>query len=271
LSLEGQFTEVGGYRTYYVRYGRGPAVVLLHGQSPGSCVELIWGATIEPLADAGFTVYAFDQVGFGRSDHPADYSIGPRIAHTRAFLDAMGLDQAAFWTASDGGYIASTIGLDDPRVSHLIIMANATLSPGAPSDSEDSRRERAEARAQYTPSIEEARKRLTRSIGDSSAVTDDLARVMYEATSGKNFEALQARQRAPRPPAIYDELHRLTIPVLLLWGLDDNHGGERSVMLLEKIPGAELHLFDHSSQWPQRDHPQRSLATVREFLRGGRP
>ena len=38
----GSYVEVDGIRTYYVRVGSGPPVVLIHGASPGACALVAW-------------------------------------------------------------------------------------------------------------------------------------------------------------------------------------------------------------------------------------
>ena len=64
-------------RTYFVHKGSGPNPVLLHGQAPGASVHVMWDSTIDAFADAGFSVYGFDQVGFGRTDNdPEDFTRG---------------------------------------------------------------------------------------------------------------------------------------------------------------------------------------------------
>jgi len=265
--LDRQYADIGGYRTHYVVMGEGPSVLLVHGQAPSSSLGVIWGPTIPRLAAAGFKVFAFDQVGFGYSAHPAEYTIWPRLEHTKAFIEAMGLDRYSMWTASDAGYIAASIALEDQRVEKLIIMANATVSPRAPGDNEGDLRARAAERADFHPTPEGVRARLLHSIMDPAAVTDELVEEAYAVSTGQNFEAIVGRQKAKRPPAIYDDLWKLQARVLVLWGDEDGGGAGRGEALAEKIPGSELHIFHQSGQWPQWDHPDRTLTLATEFLR----
>src|SRR5262249_17842999 len=44
------YTAVDGLNTYYIRRGAGPALVLVHGQSPGSCAEVVWAENVEYFA-----------------------------------------------------------------------------------------------------------------------------------------------------------------------------------------------------------------------------
>lgn len=62
------YADANGTRLHYVRGGRGPVVVLLHGW-PMTWAE--WRPLMPRLADAGFTVIAPDLRGTGDSDRPA--------------------------------------------------------------------------------------------------------------------------------------------------------------------------------------------------------
>jgi len=264
---EGQFVDVQGLRTYYVRKGAGPAVLMLHGQSPGACVSVIWSANIDAIADAGYTVYALDEVGFGRTACAANCSIETRIGHARAFIDAMGLEHYSLWGHSDGSYISCAIALQDSRVDRLVLMASGSLSPSPPNEDKERARAAAEQRESYTPSLENARATLAHSLVNQAALTDELVREFYEASTGQNHEAFLSRVRTPKRK-IYDELHALKVPTMLLWGAEDSGGPIRGVLLFEKIPGAELHIFSHCGHWVQRDQTARVNSLVIDFLRG---
>lgn len=58
---------VAGLRTYYWQAGKGPVLLLLHGQLPGSCVAVEWGDQVRRCAEAGFSVYALDVPGYRQS------------------------------------------------------------------------------------------------------------------------------------------------------------------------------------------------------------
>ena len=51
---------------------------------------------------------------------------------------------------------------------------------------------------------------------------------------------------------MYQELKNLSIPVLLMWGAKDSGVSlDRSLLLLEALLGAELHIFDGAAHWVQ--------------------
>ena len=71
--------------------------------------------------------------------------------------------------------------------------------------------------------------------------------------------------KPPRP--IYDELKNVDKPVLLCWGANDTGVAlERSLLLFQQIPGAELHIFDRCAHWVQWDQADRFNTIARDFL-----
>src|SRR5207248_1933022 len=130
-----------------------------------------------------------------------------------------------------------------------------SLSPNPPNQTDEDRaraRAAAEDRESYTPSVENARETLTHSIVNKAQLTEELIREFHEASTGKNAVAYQSRLAIPKP-RIYDDLHALKVPVLMLWGSSDSGGPARGLALFEKIPGAELHIFSDCAHWVQRD------------------
>src|SRR5262249_50987341 len=135
------YLDVVGLRTFYINAGGGHPIVLCHGGSPGPCSSVNWKLNIEPLAAAGFAVYAFDQPGFGRSENPDDYSLDFRFAHARAFVDKMKIERYHVMGNSMGAYLAAGLALEDPRVRRLVLVSSNTLAPkGSPESQAKSKR-----------------------------------------------------------------------------------------------------------------------------------
>jgi len=65
-----------------------------------------------------------------------------------------------------------------------------------------------------------------------------------------------------------DELGNLKTKTLILWGKDD-HGTslEQALLLFQKIPQAELHVFDQCAHCVQWDQAERFNNLVVEFLK----
>ena len=130
------YIDADGLKTFYVKAGSGFPVVLFHGAAPGASAQVNWQLNIEPLAAAGFTVYAYDQAGYGRTDNPADLSIEYRVTHAKAFIDALKLDRYHVVGNSVGGYIAARLALEDSRVGKFVTTTSGTLAPKGSAESQ---------------------------------------------------------------------------------------------------------------------------------------
>src|SRR4051794_32806502 len=81
-----------GARIWYVSYGAGPAVVLLHG---GNGNAGNWGYQVAPLIDAGYQVILIDSRGHGRSTRDIrPYSYDLMGGDVLAVIDALDVAKA---------------------------------------------------------------------------------------------------------------------------------------------------------------------------------
>ncbi|MEA2641599.1 MAG: 2-hydroxymuconate-semialdehyde hydrolase [Chloroflexota bacterium] len=265
----GTSVEVAGVDTFYIQKGAGPALVMIHGGAPGACARVNWGANIDFFAENGFTVYAFDQPGYGRSGDPpqADYSMEFRVTHAKAFIDQLGLGEFDLVGNSQGSYIVARLALEDPRVRRLVLVSSGTLAPRGDAESDRISREHAERLAEYEPSLENCWSLTRQTLFNQERVTEDLVRERYAMSTGRNHEVQAQRRAAPTPRPITGELKNLTVPTLLMWGANDSGVAlERSLLLFKMIPGAELHIFDRCAHWVQWDQAERFNAIALGFL-----
>src|SRR5215475_1381302 len=135
-SIKQEYLQVDGLKTFLVRAGSGHPLLLIHGAAPGASSLINWKLNIEPLAAAGFAVYAYDQPGFGYTDNPSDHSIEYRVTHAKALIDALGLDQFHVVGNSVGGYIAARLALEDKRVKSFVTTNSGSLSPQGTAESQ---------------------------------------------------------------------------------------------------------------------------------------
>jgi 2-hydroxy-6-oxonona-2,4-dienedioate hydrolase len=264
---DGAYVDLDGLRTYYVKLGSGPPVVLIHGASPGASTLVAWKLNLEPLAAAGFTVYAYDQPGFGYSDNPRDYSLEYRVAHAKAFLEAMRLERFHVVGNSVGGYIAARIALEDPRARSFVTTTSGTLAPPGSAESQALGKQHARDLAEFTPGLENMRELTSHTIYNPALVTDETVRERHEMSVGKNYEAQRNRRAAAGARPIHDELRNMPVKSLLLWG--NNDAGvtvERGLLLFQCLPNAEFHLFDKCGHWVMWDHAERFNSLVADFL-----
>src|SRR6185312_16732865 len=92
IADQGQYVDVDGIRTFYIRKGSGHPVILLHGSAPGGSSTVVWQRNIDHLSAAGYSVIAFDQPGYGLTDSPTDHSAEYRLRHAKSFIDKIGCD-----------------------------------------------------------------------------------------------------------------------------------------------------------------------------------
>ncbi|MDE5454175.1 alpha/beta fold hydrolase [Bradyrhizobium sp. CSA112] len=116
------FLENDGARIWYVAYGSGPAVILLHG-GLGNAGN--WGHQIPAFVQARRTVVAIDSRGHGRSTRDSQPFSYKRMARdVLAVMDHLGLERAALVGWSDGACTALILADRHPeRVSGVFFFA----------------------------------------------------------------------------------------------------------------------------------------------------
>ena len=122
--------EHDGARIWYAEFGEGPPVVLLHG-GLGNAGN--WAYQVPALVAAGYRVVGIDSRGQGRSSRDErPYSYQLMAADTRAVLDALGIERAAFIGWSDGAVTSLEVARAAPeRVAGVFFFACNVDGTGA--------------------------------------------------------------------------------------------------------------------------------------------
>jgi len=125
--LDLQSLVVHGHRRAFRRAGAGPALLLLHGLG---CDSSTWLPVLPALAEH-FTVIAPDLLGHGASDKPrADYSLGGYANGMRDLLSVLGVDKATVVGHSFGGGIAMQFAYQFPeRTERIVLVAPGGMGP----------------------------------------------------------------------------------------------------------------------------------------------
>ncbi len=257
-----------GLQTNYHDAGKGEVVVLLHGSGAGVSAFANWRLTMPALGER-FRVLAPDMAGFGFTERQpgATYSLDNWVAHALGFLDALALDRVHIVGNSFGGALALALAIRAPaRVNKLVLMGSAgthfELTPGL------------DAAWGYTPSLENMRKLLDIFAYDRNLVTDDLAKLRYEASIRPGFQE-SFSQMFPAPRQRWIEalatpdaaIAALQAPTLLIHGREDRIVPLSSTLrLFELIPRAELHVFGQCGHWTQIEYAARFNQLVGDFF-----
>ncbi|GAB5483358.1 MAG: haloalkane dehalogenase [Parasphingorhabdus sp.] len=123
------YVDVSGYRIHYVDEGPrdGEVVLLMHGQPSWS---YLYRHMIPLLSEAGYRVIAPDNVGFGKSDKPvnwSDHSYQMHVDVMTSFVDAIEIEGATLFAQDWGGLIGLRVVEQRPDRFSRIMLSNTTL------------------------------------------------------------------------------------------------------------------------------------------------
>ncbi len=248
-------TTVLGRRIAYYEQGEGPPLVLAHGFSGSAPFE--WGRVFDLLAER-HRVVAPQLIGFLPSEQPdMVYSTDAQLQHLSAFLAALDLEGCTLAGESYGGWLvaayaarAAEPGSKLARVARYAILAGAVgvlrtgdAPPPAPRAPPD------------TPLWRAILKRLPDLNPHDVANNPIRMRILAESDLGRGWPDAAA-------------LGKITVPVLLLWGEDDDlvpvqHGRAAAAA----IPGAELVVLPGVGHIPSIDAPREFVRILTGFAR----
>lgn len=271
-----ELTEIGrsvvanGIRTNYLEGGSGPDVVLIHGSGPGVTSYANWRLVIPALAE-DFHVIAPDMVGFGFSERPegVDYSLDTWAAQTVGVMDALGIERAHLVGNSFGGSIALRIATLHPdRVNRLVLMGSMGVSFPIT--------EGLDAVWGYDGTYEDMRRVVDYFAYSRELVSDELARVRYEASNQPGFqESFSSMFPAPRQRWVEamstpeEEIKALPHRTLIVHGREDKViPVSNSYRLEELIDNADLSVFSHCGHWSMIERTADFNRQVRDFFLG---
>jgi len=260
--------SAAGIATNLHDIGTGHPVLMLHGSGPGVSAWANWRLVMPELA-AARRVIAPDLVGFGFTERPAniEYNLDTWVRQTIGVLDALDIPKADLVGNSFGGALALAVAIRHPlRVRRLVLMGSVgvpfEITPGL------------DAVWGYTPSFESMRRLMDLFAFDRSLVTDELAKLRYEASIRPGFqESFSAMFPAPRQRWVdamasrEADIRALPHETLIIHGRDDQVIPlATSLTLAQMIDRSQLHVFGRCGHWTQIEHAARFAQLVGNFL-----
>lgn len=267
----GKSIVAAGLRTNYHDVGQGFPVLMIHGSGPGVSAYANWRLVMPELAKDR-RVIAPDMAGFGFTDRPAGaiYTMDGWVAQAVGLIDTLDLPQVDLVGNSFGGALSLALAIRHPgRVRRLVLMGaagvNFDLTPAL------------DAIWGYTPSFENMRKVMDLFAYDRNLVSDELARVRYEASNRPGFQESYAsmfpapRQRWVESLASRDEdIRKLPHETLIIHGREDQVLPlSNSIRLAQLILRSQLHVYGRCGHWTQIEHAKRFAQLVGNFLAEG--
>ena len=260
--------QAGNIRTNYHDHGQGSPVLMIHGSGPGVSAFANWRLVMPELAKTQ-RVLAPDMVGFGFTERPQGitYGMNTWVQQALDFIDAMDLPQVDLVGNSFGGGLALAFAIRYPqRVRRLVLMGavgvDFPITPGL------------DAVWGYEPSFENMRRIMDVFAYNRALVTDDLARMRFEASARPGFqESYAAMFPAPRQRWVQslaspeDLIAALPHETLIIHGREDQViPVENSYRLSRLIPKSQLHIYGQCGHWTQIEHAARFAQLVSNFL-----
>ena len=271
LDLAGRGPNGAALRLHYVEAGAGPLVVLLHGFPE---FWYSWRFQIPALAAAGHRVVAVDMRGYNLSDKPpkvADYALSELSADVAALIGGLG-EEKAFIVGHDwGGIVAWDFAMNYPallrglavlNLPHPVAMARGLRTlrqlkkswyvfafqiPNGP--------ERMIARDDYAllrRSVAGGIRRSRRAAPEDIEPYVDAMKQPGAMTGAINY--YRAAVRGARGARA--RLHRIELPVLVVWGeRDDYLGVEMAEPPAKWVPDVRVERIADASHFVQVDAP----------------
>jgi len=264
----------------YVDQGRGEPIVMLHGNPTWS---YLYRKFIPPIA-ARHRAIAVDHIGFGRSDKPVKtLRLEDHIQNFSELALNLNLTEATLVMQDWGGPIGLGFATRHPeRIKRLVIMNTWAF--------------RIAAGTGLHPLLEQFR---TPGIGEAMVQGLNLFVEGFLPAGIHRPERrdplMMAAYRAPFPDfnsrapilafprdipvgddhpssaimgAIQDNLHKLQVPALIVWGVHDIAIPPQLIEArwLRYFPDAEVHLLDTASHFLQEDEPEQIVSLILDFV-----
>lgn len=260
-----------GIELYYEIHGAGKPLVLISGLG----YSLWQWHKMIPFLAGHFQVITFDNRGVGQSDKPSGpYTAQMLAADATGLLDALDVQKAIITGHSMGGFIAQAMALDHPEKVEKLILCSTNFGgphhvPVTP-----------EALKVLTDVSSDPLTRFKNGLGVSTApgwaeknpemiqewmewrVANPIEPAAYQAQLAIGFSLL------PEATAFENQLSRLNIPTLILFGAHDKVvPPENAALLAEKIMGSQVVIFADAGHFFSIEIPEAASRAVIDFAK----
>jgi pimeloyl-ACP methyl ester carboxylesterase len=258
VSFRQSFVEVDGCRINLRRGGSGAPLVFLHGASGAPAIQPF----MEQLAQR-FEVLVPEHPGFGLSDEPEWLDNIHDLAYFYLdFLKRLDLEKVVLVGSSLGGWIALEMAVrDSARIKALVLVSPAGIrAPGLqPADTFLMSPEELARQLFHDPKLAQARL--------AEPVTPESVEISLK---NRHTTARLAWEPRFHDPHLGKWLHRIEVPVQLVWGEQDRILPLAFADELKRlIPKAALGLIKDAGHLPHVEKPAEFCDLLIGFAQGG--
>lgn len=291
MQVQEGYADFHGHQTWYrvtgeLASGRLPLVVA-HG-GPGCTHDYV--DSFKDLAERGWPVVHYDQLGNGRSTHlrgidPGFWTVALFLDELDNLLRHLGIRQYVLLGQSWGGMLAAEHGVRQPEGLRGLVIANSPASMALWREAAAGLRAELPAEVQATLERHEAAG-TTDSLEYRAASEVFYARHVCRvqpmpAEVARTFAAIDAdptvyhAMNGPtefhvigslRDWSVIERLERIQVPTLLISGRHDEATPACVEPFDRLIPDARWRIFEHSSHMPHVEEREACMATVAVFL-----
>ena len=254
MSFTDSYVEVDGCRVHLRRGGSGVPLLYLHGASGAPVIQPF----MEQLATR-FDVLVPEHPGYGLSDEPEWLENIHDMAYFYLdFLSALNLDNVVLVGSSMGGWMAMEMAVrDTSRIQSMVLVGPAGISAAGviPGDI-------------FLWSNEELINNL---FHDEKLVQARLAEPISAEAIDIGLKNKHTTARLAWEPRLFDPflpkwLHRIKVPVKIVWGREDRILPVGFVEHFRKLmPRAQIEIFENTGHLPQSEQPEQFCASVFKF------
>jgi pimeloyl-ACP methyl ester carboxylesterase len=258
MAFSQRYLEIDGCRINLRRGGAGAPLLYLHGASGAPAVLPF----METLAGR-FDVLVPEHPGFGSSGEPDWLENIHDLAYFYLdFLRRLDLRDVVVVGASIGGWLALEIAVrDTARIRSLVLVGPAGISaPGVqPADIFLWSQEELVRNLFHDPNLAAARL--------AEPVTPEQ---VDAALKNRHAAARLAWEPRLHDPHLHKWLHRVTVPVKIVWGENDRILPVAYAQAFRKLlPHAEIEIVPDCGHLPQVEKAERFCDSVLRFAGGG--
>jgi len=242
--------EQGGYK--YIDEGKGDTLLLLHG---------LFGAL------SNYQYILNDFKGKYRVVIPMlpiyelgmlETSVGGLVKHVKKFVNTLGLDNMVVLGNSLGGHIAQLFYLQEPqKVRAMVLTGSSGLFESAMGGTYPKRGD-----------YEYIKQRTEYTFYDPASATKELVDEVFDICNdrGKAIRVIAVAKTAMREN-LAEHLHKVTCPVLLIWGKEDKITPPFVAEEFHKlIKNSELHWMEQCGHAPMMEKPEEFNVLLQNFL-----